>query len=223
MKPNMRWILNQPHTVKNLTVSSKSKSLSPQVTSTRNFNKSSDKVMFAPLKPRKAVDVSAVTASLKKHSSTSSFLLPSSTPFDSTGGSLASATALINRNRQGLQWFYDHPAIDAAAEKQSLRLTPATILYTGKSGDGKHVLKSAQYLHKELPVRIAHRVASFRSLPFMVGCNPIILAVHELYIRSFYCLQDFPNVSFFLTSDLATSCDCFADNPLLCFAGHRGK
>jgi [3-methyl-2-oxobutanoate dehydrogenase (acetyl-transferring)] kinase len=117
---------------------------------------------------------------------------------DSTQGSgstLGSATALIHRNRQGLQWFYDHPLIDAAAEKQSVRLTPAAILYTGKSGDSRHVLKSAQYLHKELPVRVAHRVASFRSLPFMVGCNPIILAVHELYIRSFYYLQDFPNVS----------------------------
>ena len=37
--------------------------------------------------------------------------------------------------------------------------------------------RSAQYLHKELPVRIAHRIAGFRGLPFIVGCNPSILAV----------------------------------------------
>lgn len=37
--------------------------------------------------------------------------------------------------------------------------------------------KSAQYLHKELPVRIAHRIAGFRKLPFIVGCNPTILSV----------------------------------------------
>ena len=103
----------------------------------------------------------------------------------------------VNQNRRCLQWFYDHPLIDVAAATPSVRLTPETILYTGsKTGDEEHVLKTAQYLHKELPVRVAHRVASFRRLPFMVGCNPLILAVHELYIRTFYLLHDFPSVSF---------------------------
>ena len=37
--------------------------------------------------------------------------------------------------------------------------------------------RSAQYLHKELPVRIAHRIRGFRGLPFIVGCNPTILKV----------------------------------------------
>lgn len=36
---------------------------------------------------------------------------------------------------------------------------------------------SAKYLHKELPVRIAHRIKGFRSLPFIIGCNPTILQV----------------------------------------------
>lgn len=102
----------------------------------------------------------------------------------------------VSQNRRCLQWFYDHPAIDVAAEKASVRLTPATILYTGsRSGDEEHIMKMAQYLQKELPVRVAHRVASFRRLPFMVGCNPLILAIHELYIRTFYLLQNFPIVS----------------------------
>ena len=30
---------------------------------------------------------------------------------------------------------------------------------------------------KELPVRIAHRIQGFRTLPFIVGCNPTILDV----------------------------------------------
>ena len=50
------------------------------------------------------------------------------------------------------------------------------------------------YLHKELPIRIAHRIAGIRSLPFIVGCNPTILAVHELYIRAFHILNDFPEI-----------------------------
>ena len=31
-----------------------------------------------------------------------------------------------------------------------------------------------------MPVRIAHRIAGFRNLPFIVGCNPTILEVVSL-------------------------------------------
>uniref|UniRef100_A0A8C0Z8C2 Protein-serine/threonine kinase n=1 Tax=Cyanistes caeruleus TaxID=156563 RepID=A0A8C0Z8C2_CYACU len=55
--------------------------------------------------------------------------------------------------------------------------------------------KSARYLQQELPVRIAHRIQGFRNLPFIIGCNPTILHVHELYIRAFQKLSDFPPVS----------------------------
>ena len=37
--------------------------------------------------------------------------------------------------------------------------------------------RSATYLRKELPVRIAHRIVGFRTLPFVIGCNPSILQV----------------------------------------------
>ncbi|KAM8794732.1 branched-chain alpha-ketoacid dehydrogenase kinase [Eudromia elegans] len=90
--------------------------------------------------------------------------------------------------------FYHQPAIDAAAEKPSVRLTPTTMLYSGRSQDGSHILKSARYLHHELPVRIAHRIKGFRSLPFIIGCNPTILHVHELYIRAFQKLSEFPPI-----------------------------
>uniref|UniRef100_A0AAY4CCQ6 Protein-serine/threonine kinase n=1 Tax=Denticeps clupeoides TaxID=299321 RepID=A0AAY4CCQ6_9TELE len=90
--------------------------------------------------------------------------------------------------------FYNQSAIDASAEKASVRLTPATLLYAGKSPDGQHILSSARYLHKELPVRIAHRIKGFRSLPFIIGCNPTILQVHELYIRAYHMLSDFPTI-----------------------------
>ncbi|GAB6024199.1 hypothetical protein CHUAL_008900 [Chamberlinius hualienensis] len=93
--------------------------------------------------------------------------------------------------------YYTQSSIDAAASKPSVRLTPSTILYTGKSSDGNHILRSAQYLHKELPVRIAHRIAGFRTLPFIVGCNPTVLGVHELYIRAFHILSEFPPITNF--------------------------
>lgn len=82
------------------------------------------------------------------------------------------------------------------------------------------IQKSAQYLWKELPVRIAHRIHEFRSLPFIIGCNPTILEVvfkflysflliqfhhlvyllsvftkkHELYIRAFNILNNHPPI-----------------------------
>ncbi|ODM93132.1 [3-methyl-2-oxobutanoate dehydrogenase [lipoamide]] kinase, mitochondrial [Orchesella cincta] len=90
--------------------------------------------------------------------------------------------------------YYNQSAIDSAAAKPSVRLTPATIMYTGRSTDSSHALKSAQYLQKELPVRIAHRIAGFRNLPFIVGCNPAVLSVHEMYIRAFHILNDFPPI-----------------------------
>lgn len=90
--------------------------------------------------------------------------------------------------------YYNQTAIDDKARQNSIRLTPATIMYTGKSPDGHHIMRSAQYLHRELPVRISHRIHGFRNLPFIVGCNPTILGVHELYIRSFHILNDFPEI-----------------------------
>lgn len=91
--------------------------------------------------------------------------------------------------------FYNQSSIDKAAEKPSVRLTPTTMLYSGRSQDGSHILKSARYLHKELPVRIAHRIKGFRNLPFIIGCNPTILHVHELYIRAFQKLSEFPPIT----------------------------
>jgi len=88
-------------------------------------------------------------------------------------------------------------AIDMAARKPSVRLTPYMILYSGKSLDGSHLLRSARYLWKELPVRIAHRIQGFRTLPFIVGCNPTILDVHELYIRAFNILNNHPPIRTF--------------------------
>ncbi|TRY70657.1 hypothetical protein TCAL_02866 [Tigriopus californicus] len=90
--------------------------------------------------------------------------------------------------------YYNQTAIDKAAAQHSVRLAPATIMYSGSQSTHHNVMRSAQYLHKELPIRIAHRISGIRSLPFIVGCNPTILSVHELYIRAFHILNDFPEI-----------------------------
>ncbi|XP_033853162.1 3-methyl-2-oxobutanoate dehydrogenase [lipoamide] kinase, mitochondrial-like isoform X2 [Acipenser ruthenus] len=114
------------------------------------------------------------------------------TRFRST--SVTDHTELARERSKTVTSFYNQSAIDIASSKPSVRLTPTTMLYSGKSPDGSHILKSAHYLHKELPVRIAHRIKSFRGLPFIIGCNPTILQVHELYIRAFQKLSEFPPI-----------------------------
>jgi len=103
--------------------------------------------------------------------------------------------ASIRERNTAVTSFYNQTTIDQAAAKPSVRLTPATIMYSSMQMDSRQTaLRSAQYLHHELPVRLAHRIAGFRSLPFIIGCNPSILAVHELYIRAFHILNDFPEL-----------------------------
>ncbi|XP_043942300.1 3-methyl-2-oxobutanoate dehydrogenase [lipoamide] kinase, mitochondrial-like isoform X2 [Protopterus annectens] len=50
--------------------------------------------------------------------------------------------------------FYNQSAIDVAAEKASVRLTPTTMLYAGKAPDGSHVLH-------ELYIRAFHKLSEF--------------------------------------------------------------
>lgn len=102
--------------------------------------------------------------------------------------------SIASQRAKSVTSYYYQSAIDIAALKQSVRLTPASLLYSGKNQEEIYILRSASYLHQELPVRIAHRVAGFRSLPFIVGCNPTILAVHELYLRAFRMLSTFPDI-----------------------------
>uniref|UniRef100_A0A8C5HNM6 Protein-serine/threonine kinase n=1 Tax=Gouania willdenowi TaxID=441366 RepID=A0A8C5HNM6_GOUWI len=73
--------------------------------------------------------------------------------------------------------FYNQSAIDTSAEKV-----------------GVCDFEEKTVLISELPVRIAHRIKGFRSLPFIIGCNPTILQVHELYIRAYHMLVDFPQI-----------------------------
>lgn len=32
-------------------------------------------------------------------------------------------------------------------------------------------------------------------MPFLIGCNPTILAVHEMYIKAFNMLTDYPTIT----------------------------
>ncbi|KAJ2003069.1 [Pyruvate dehydrogenase (acetyl-transferring)] kinase isozyme 2 [Coemansia thaxteri] len=57
------------------------------------------------------------------------------------------------------------------------------------------LLRAAQFLHDELPIRLAHRVVELDSLPENLNQMPSVLRVKRMYIDSFNELINFPKVS----------------------------
>jgi len=53
------------------------------------------------------------------------------------------------------------------------------------------LLKSANWIVKELPVRLAHRVFDFQRLPYAAVSNPHIYQVYQLYANAFKAIHDF--------------------------------
>ncbi|KAJ2779444.1 hypothetical protein GGI15_003879 [Coemansia interrupta] len=58
-----------------------------------------------------------------------------------------------------------------------------------------NILDSVAYSQAELPVRLAKRVISFHNLPFIVGTNPHIARVYELYYDAFDRLHAFAPIT----------------------------
>ncbi|PKA62306.1 [Pyruvate dehydrogenase (acetyl-transferring)] kinase, mitochondrial [Apostasia shenzhenica] len=64
----------------------------------------------------------------------------------------------------------------------------------GSRPTDKNLLISAQFLHKELPIRIARRVIELENLPFGLSHKPAVLKVRDWYLDSFRDLRSFPEV-----------------------------
>jgi len=76
-----------------------------------------------------------------------------------------------------------------------LPTTPLSLTRLLNLGHSKSVRESAIYLHAELPKRLARRVKSLQSLPFIVGVNPWIKSVYNLYRSSFELLRTIPDIT----------------------------
>jgi [3-methyl-2-oxobutanoate dehydrogenase (acetyl-transferring)] kinase len=90
--------------------------------------------------------------------------------------------------------FEMQKTIANVAEKTLNRITPRALMYGGRPGDPEYMITTAKYLLHTLPIRLARRIRQFQELPFLVGCNPHIMEVHLLYIRSFQILSNFKTV-----------------------------
>lgn len=90
-----------------------------------------------------------------------------------------------------IRYFYADHSIDKLNEKPLVRLNPISMMYMGVSDDNSHLLKTANYLRHELPIRLAHMIKEIRHLPFIIAVNPHILEIHERCIKQFHKFDNF--------------------------------
>ncbi|XP_034706082.1 pyruvate dehydrogenase (acetyl-transferring) kinase, mitochondrial-like [Vitis riparia] len=75
--------------------------------------------------------------------------------------------------------------------------TGVSLRYMTKFGSqptSRNLVFSAQFLHKELPIRIARRTLELQSLPFGLSQKPAVLKVRDWYLESFHDIRSFPEV-----------------------------
>ncbi|KAF5464867.1 pyruvate dehydrogenase (acetyl-transferring) kinase, mitochondrial-like isoform X2 [Juglans microcarpa x Juglans regia] len=64
----------------------------------------------------------------------------------------------------------------------------------GSDPNDRNLLISAQFLHKELSIRIARRAIELESLPYSLSEKPAVLKVRDWYLDSFRDLRSFPEI-----------------------------
>jgi pyruvate dehydrogenase kinase 2/3/4 len=52
--------------------------------------------------------------------------------------------------------------------------TVRQLVFFGRHMTDDRLIKSANYVRKEITIRLAHRIRDFQKLPFIVGTNPHI-------------------------------------------------
>ncbi|KAI8817370.1 branched-chain alpha-ketoacid dehydrogenase, partial [Fimicolochytrium jonesii] len=81
--------------------------------------------------------------------------------------------------------FYHNRILEQYAARETRRVTLRQLTVFGRTLSEEKLLKSANYVRAELPVRLAHRIADFQHLPFVVGTNPHIEFIYHLYWAAF--------------------------------------
>lgn len=68
------------------------------------------------------------------------------------------------------------------------------VLFYERHCNTERLLKSANYVRTELPIRIAHRIREFQKLPYILGTNPDIECVYDLYWQALQRIRKFPEI-----------------------------
>ncbi|XP_021756974.1 pyruvate dehydrogenase (acetyl-transferring) kinase, mitochondrial-like [Chenopodium quinoa] len=93
--------------------------------------------------------------------------------------------------------IFSKSLIDEVHKWGSMKQNGVTLRYMmefGSKPTERNLLISAQFLHKELPIRIARRAIELESLPYGLSLKPAVLKVHDWYLDSFRDLRSFPSI-----------------------------
>ncbi|KAH7914330.1 alpha-ketoacid dehydrogenase kinase [Hygrophoropsis aurantiaca] len=91
--------------------------------------------------------------------------------------------------------FYQNRQLELFASKEAHRLTLRQLVFFGRMMDEDRLIKSANYVRTELPVRIAHRIRDLQALPYIVVTQEGVAKVYELYWSAFEKFRRYPVVS----------------------------
>ncbi|KAG0346768.1 hypothetical protein BG004_000875 [Podila humilis] len=133
---------------------------------------------------------------------------PSCSGFYHVGGTLSPSTMCLPRplsagmsllSRFSKRWyssqnFYQNRILDPYVQQAANPITIRQLVFFGRNMQEDKLLKSANYVRQELPVRLAHRIRDFQNLPFIVGTNPHIELVYDLYWHAFEKLAKVPEI-----------------------------
>ena len=92
---------------------------------------------------------------------------------------------LLSTLRHAQPSFYLNKHLEFYASRPARRLTLRQLLFFGRSIDEAKVIKSGEFVRSELPVRLAHRIRDFQSLPFGVMREESMKKVYEIYCEAF--------------------------------------
>ncbi|KAJ3722915.1 alpha-ketoacid dehydrogenase kinase N-terminal domain-containing protein [Lentinula raphanica] len=91
--------------------------------------------------------------------------------------------------------FYQNKQLELYASREPKPMTLRQLVFYGRSMDEERLVKSANYVRTELPVRIAHRLRDLQKLPYIVVTQEGIAKVYELYWSAFEKFRKYPPIT----------------------------
>lgn len=80
-------------------------------------------------------------------------------------------------------------------EQEQTSVSLERLVDFGTSRDEHTLLTAAKWLHRELPVRLAHRIYDLDRLPYGLSAMPSVRVVRDWYLRSLLDIRRFPSPS----------------------------
>ncbi|KAJ1653591.1 Protein-serine/threonine kinase [Dispira simplex] len=90
--------------------------------------------------------------------------------------------------------FYQNRVLDPYLSRSVKTITLRQLVVFGRHVTEKRLLLSANYVRQELPVRLARRIQDFQNLPFIVGTNPYLEQVYDMYWEAFEFFRRLPSI-----------------------------